>query len=95
MKESRFERKFTDMIKLYGGKSLKWVSPGTAGVPDRLAFLPGGLLLVAEIKKPGTGKLSALQEAMIGMLRELGFWVEVVDSEEKLNEIDETLKVIL
>lgn len=95
MKESRLEQKFTDMIKRHDGKSLKWVSPGTAGVLDRLAFLPGGLLLIAEIKKPGSGKLSALQEVMIEMLRELGFWVEVVDSVEKLNEIDETLKVIL
>jgi hypothetical protein len=94
MKESTLEQKFTDMVKRNGGRSIKWVAPGTSGVPDRLAFLPGGLLMIAEIKKPGKGKLSGLQEVIIEMLRGLGFWVEVVDSVEQLNRIEETIKLL-
>jgi hypothetical protein len=93
MKESQLEAKFTATIRKHGGRSIKWTAPGTSGVPDRLAFLPAGLLLIAEIKKPG-GVLSPLQEVMIDTLRALGFWVEVIDSIEKLNEIEQQINLL-
>ena len=42
MKESTFEAKFGKMVKKLGGLSYKWVSPGNAGVPDRIVFFPPG-----------------------------------------------------
>ncbi|WP_419637774.1 VRR-NUC domain-containing protein [Thiolapillus sp.] len=40
MRESTFEAKFGKMVKKLGGLSYKWVSPGNAGVPDRIVFFP-------------------------------------------------------
>lgn len=34
MREKRVERNHKDGVKAEGGWSLKWVSPGTSGVPD-------------------------------------------------------------
>ena len=45
MYESTFERKLCEYIKSLGGKAYKWVSPGTPGVPDRIAILPGGRII--------------------------------------------------
>ena len=42
MRESTFEAKFGKMVKRMGGLSYKWVSPGNAGVPDRIVFFPPG-----------------------------------------------------
>ncbi len=42
MKESKFEAQFGKMVKRLGGLSYKWVSPGNAGVPDRIVFFPPG-----------------------------------------------------
>ena len=42
MQEKYIERKLRDMVKEKGGMALKFVSPGTDGVPDRLVLLPGG-----------------------------------------------------
>ena len=42
MRESTFEAKFGKMVKRLGGLSYKWVSPGNAGVPDRIVFFPPG-----------------------------------------------------
>lgn len=42
MRESTFEAKFGKMVKRLGGLSYKWVSPGNAGVPDRIVVFPPG-----------------------------------------------------
>ena len=42
MRESEFEAQFGKMVKRLGGLSYKWVSPGNAGVPDRIVFFPPG-----------------------------------------------------
>ena len=42
--EKVIERKLRDGVKKLGGgaQCLKFESPGTSGVPDRLILLPGG-----------------------------------------------------
>ena len=40
MLENELEKKLRDKVKKLGGKAYKFVSPGNAGVPDRLVFLP-------------------------------------------------------
>lgn len=42
MRESTFEAQFGKMVKRLGGLSYKWVSPGNAGVPDRIVVFPPG-----------------------------------------------------
>lgn len=41
MRETNIERSLTKEAKRLGGLALKFVSPGAAGVPDRLVILPG------------------------------------------------------
>lgn len=68
MRESAIERKLTDGIKKLGGLCLKFVSPGTCGVPDRIIIMPDGRIIFAELKTK-TGKLSEVQRARINELK--------------------------
>lgn len=51
-RESDIEQDFRKWVEARGGESLKFVSPGTKGVPDRLVFL-NGILTLIEFKAPG------------------------------------------
>ena len=77
MLESRIEALLVRKIKQAGGWALKLVSPGNAGVPDRLVLLPGGRIFFVELKTE-TGRLSPLQEFVHGRLRRLGMDVRVL-----------------
>lgn len=78
MREKYIEGKLRDMVKEKGGMALKFVSPGTDGVPDRLVLLPGGKLAFIETKAPGKG-LRPLQVRRCAQLSALGFKVYTVD----------------
>lgn len=90
MLESKIERNLRDKIKKIGGKAYKFVSPGNAGVPDRLVILPGNKIGFAELKRQGE-EPRPLQKMQIKKLQNLGAFVMVVDSEEKINEFIEEL----
>ena len=83
--EKSIERYFTRKVKEHGGLAWKFVSPGHAGVPDRIVLLPGGKCCFAEIKAPGR-KPRKLQTAVMKRLRQQGFDVWVIDSHEKVRE---------
>ena len=53
MRESSIESKFRDEVKEVGGMAYKFVSPGNAGVPDRVVILQGGKSGFVELKRPG------------------------------------------
>lgn len=76
MKEKEIEKILAREVKKLGGRAYKWVSPGNAGVPDRIVIFPNTPPVFVELKTD-TGKLSALQEAQIKRLRELGQKVSV------------------
>lgn len=86
MLESTLERKLKSEISRLGGWAVKFVSPGLAGVPDRLILLPGGTCIFIELKAPGK-KLRPLQVKRQKQLEEFGFRVEVVDSIERIQEV--------
>ncbi len=86
MREHDLERFTTVFIKSRGGLALKFISPGHAGVPDRLVLMPGGKMCFMELKAPGR-KPRPLQVRRIEQLRALGFKVYVVDGKEKIGEI--------
>ena len=86
MLEKDLERKLVKAVLQSGGLALKFVSPGMAGVPDRLLLFPGGRVTFAEVKALGE-KPRPLQLHRMEQLRSLGFRVYVVDSEEKIGEI--------
>lgn len=86
--ERDIEAKLRKRVKLYGGRCLKWVSPGESGVPDRIVLLPGGRVIFVETKKKG-GTLSKLQNFWGRTLRDLGFEVWVVWDRKDLAVFEE------
>lgn len=85
MNEKLIEKKLREAVKQKGGLALKFISPGTNGVPDRIILMPGGRIWFREIKTTGK-KPTERQRVMIGILRKLGFSVDVIDDEKTLNE---------
>lgn len=86
LSEKQVESRLKVRVKELGGKALKFVSPGCSGVPDRLVFLPGGKLILVELKAPGKN-LSPLQEKMRKFFIDLGFKYYVIDCYEKVEEL--------
>lgn len=87
MQESALERKICDYIKTLGGKAYKWVSPGTSGVPDRIAILPGGRIIFIEVKRPGLRDgLRVRQKKVIATLEKLGCTVWRISDMDDLKE---------
>jgi hypothetical protein len=89
MPEKQIEKRFRLAVKARGGLSLKLTTPGFTGIPDRLNLLPGGRVIFCEFKFGGN-KLSVRQEAVIRVLRGLGFACWIVDE----FNIDEYIKLL-
>ena len=85
MREKQIEIKLRDAIKCRGGLALKFTSPGTAGVPDRIVLTPDGQVFFVELKAPGK-HLSLKQVKMALVLKCLGHKVRVIDSIEQVKE---------
>lgn len=85
MLESKIEKRLKKEVEKIGGLSLKFTSPGTAGVPDRLVLLPEEKIYFVELKAPGKA-LRPLQIKRKEQLENLGFKVYVIDSYKKINE---------
>lgn len=68
MRESGIEARLIKGATKAGWLALKFVSPGNAGVPDRMLISPEGNVIFAELKTE-SGKLTALQSAQIARLR--------------------------
>lgn len=77
MLESTIEAKLVRGVKAAGGVAYKFVSPGKAGVPDRIVVLPGGRVIFVELKTD-TGRLSPGQRVQLDKLRALGAEAVVV-----------------
>lgn len=86
MREAKIENKLKIKIENIGGKCLKFVSPGTAGVPDRICLFPGGKVFFVETKAPGK-KPRPLQKKRHEELKRMGFKVYIADTEDDINEI--------
>ncbi len=82
--EKKIEAKFRDRIKELGGIAYKFVSPGNAGVPDRLVILPDGKMGFAELKRYN-GNPSKLQKMQMSFIKKLGCFVMVIDSIEDID----------
>lgn len=83
MRERSIERYLCQQVKAIGGYAMKFVSPGLAGVPDRLVLFKGQASFV-ELKAPG-GRPTARQLAVHRFLEKLGFPVRVLNSTEQVD----------
>ena len=89
MREKSIEQKLRTAVKSKGGLALKFTSPGTAGIPDRIVFTPDGRVFFVELKALGK-HLSPKQMKMAAVLKGLGHRVRVIDSKELVEEfVDE------
>lgn len=86
MSENIIEKYLVSEVKKQGGTAYKFVSPGHAGVPDRLCLMPNGTVFFVELK--ATGKITRpLQDRQIEKIRTYGQRVYIADSREKIKEI--------
>lgn len=81
--ERRIENHLSSSIKKIGGYAMKIISPGMAGVPDRLVLI-NGMAVFVELKAPGC-KPTERQLAIHRYLKRLGFPVRVIDSVHKVD----------
>lgn len=90
MNEKLIERKLSELVRTKGGIAIKLYSAYFTGLPDRLILMPGGRTYFVELKTTGK-KPTARQKVVHGMLRELGFAVEVIDSQEGIEKFIQAL----
>lgn len=86
MREKAIEHDLVMEVRRVGGLALKFVSPGFAGVPDRLVLLQGGKMGFVEVKAPGKHP-RPLQDARHRLLRRLGFKVYVLHDAEQIETV--------
>ncbi|MFY9118890.1 MAG: VRR-NUC domain-containing protein [Syntrophomonadaceae bacterium] len=86
MGEKHIEQKLVKAVKAAGGMAPKFISPGLAGMPDRLMLLPKGKVAFVEVKSPGM-KPRPLQIKRHRMLRHLGFKVYVLDDATEIKKV--------
>ncbi len=84
MLEKEIEKRLVKGIKELGGKAYKFVSPGNAGVPDRIVILPDKQPIFIELKAE-KGKLTELQKNQLKKLVDLGQRVEVLYGVDDVN----------
>ena len=86
MDEKYIEMKLIRAVRQKGGKALKFVSPGFAGVPDRLVLLPGEHMGFVELKRPGEA-MRPLQKRRMLQLENLGFKVYCINTVEMIEDV--------
>ena len=90
MIESQVERHLHSRIGLIGGMCLKFTSPGTAGVPDRIIIHEGRTMFV-ELKRPGE-KPRPLQVTVFRQMKREGAFIYVLSSKEQVDQFVNELK---
>lgn len=86
MNENRIERHLVDGVKKLGGMCVKFVSPGTPGVPDRLIITATGKIIFAELKTE-TGRLAKIQRYTIEQMQKRGADVRVVKGLDEVKQL--------
>lgn len=86
-REKDTEPYLCEQVRQLGGRAYKFISPGCAGVPDRIVILPGGHIFFVETKSEGRTS-TALQRKIQRELRKLGCTVySDIDTKQKVNAI--------
>lgn len=84
--EKQVERYLCQCVQRVGGWAYKWTSPGCCGVPDRLVFLPKGVIIPVELKAPGCeDNLSKAQQRQVKRMAKMGTRVYVLSTREEVD----------
>lgn len=97
-KEANLEAYLVRKVCDLGGKCMKFLSPGSAGMPDRLIVLPGGVIAFMELKRLGEvpGDLQAKRISDLHKLGANAYWAstrEQVDSAMRELEFERDIVV--
>lgn len=84
MLEAPLEAYFRKRVRLALGGIVVKLAPTLAGVPDRLAILPGGRIFLVELKTD-TGKLSPIQSVWHAEAQSLGSPVAVLFGKDEID----------
>lgn len=90
MLEKNIERHLVDGVKKLGGLCLKFVSPSTPGVPDRIIITKNGKVIFVELKTE-KGRLAKLQEYIIKQMMQRGADVRVIKGRDAVKELLEEI----
>lgn len=85
MLEKQLEHYFMRVMEMKNCLCWKFVSPGMAGVPDRIVIPPWGRVIFVELKAPGK-RLRKLQKVRREQLKAQNVDVWVIDSKEKVDK---------
>ena len=91
VRENKVETYLRDQIKLLGGDTRKWVSPGRDGVPDQIVFTYDTVFF-CEVKTVD-GSFEAGQEREHERLRVLGATVCTVYGQKGVDMLVEDLRM--
>ena len=86
MREKQIENQLVSQVKKTGGIAPKFVSPGFAGMPDRLVLIPDGHIAFVELKAPGK-HMRPLQVKRKRQLESLGFHVYCIDHPDQIGGV--------
>jgi hypothetical protein len=84
-KEYTVEETLVKSVEAIGGLALKLSGP--RGFPDRTLFLPGGRVVVVEVKRPRGGRVNRHQMSWLHRLQGLGVEVAVVRNARDIAEL--------
>lgn len=90
-REKQVEETLTREARLRGGDALKFISPGLAGVPDRIVILPGGVVCFVEVKRPGE-RPRWVQQVILRRLCRMGARTATVDNARSACRLVERLE---
>ena len=89
MIEKQVEQALRKAVRDRDGLALKFVSPGLAGVPDRIVLMPNRHVAFVELKAPGKHPRPPrpLQVKRKRQLESLGFPVYCIDHPEQIGGV--------
>ena len=88
--EAKVEKYLLERVRSLGGLCLKFTSPGTKGVPDRIVIL-NDLICFIEVKRPKGGRVAPMQEWWIKQFIKNGQKAYIVKNVDMVDEIIENL----
>lgn len=92
MIESQVERYLQSKVRANYGLCMKFVSPGTAGVPDRIVIHRGRTMFV-ELKRPGE-KPRPLQREVARQMNMAGAMVYCISTTDQVDRfVNELMKI--
>lgn len=88
--EKAIEAELVRRVEAIGGLCEK-VSSTKRGFPDRICFMPNGVIVLVELKRPRGGRLSPHQRQYHKKLSALGVVVEVLKTTKDIDRLMQRL----